>query len=236
MSDDGGTTFGVTGNTFTFSGPIAAGTFDFQGVAAHEISEVMGRIGGENLGGGFSLIDIFSFSGPGMRSMGRGAGNFFSIDNGTTLLKEFNDSSADGGDSRDWAAGDNDAFNDVSFSGVVNPASAVDLQLMDVIGYGRVNPKGSLIETVGYISFLRAHDLGTGYGKVPSFLDCEVVVLLAEQPLFAMGFQLRTDTEQPTRTEMFDLLRSAFIVGRPVRIDYETVGPRAGQIIRVANA
>jgi hypothetical protein len=236
MSDDGGTTFGVTGNTFTFSGPIAAGTFDFQGVAAHEISEVMGRIGGANLGGGFSLIDIFSFSGAGMRSMGKGAGNFFSIDNGTTLLKEFNDSSADGGDSRDWAAGDNDAFNDVSFSGVVNPVSAVDLQLMDVVGYGRVNPNGSLIETVGHISFLRAHDLGTGYGKAPNFLDCEVVLLLAEQPLFAMGFQLRADAEQPTRTEMFDLLRSAFVAGRLVRIDYETVGPRAGQIIRVANA
>jgi hypothetical protein len=168
--------------------------------------------------------------------MGKGAGNFFSIDNGTTLLKEFNDSSADGGDSRDWAAGDNDAFNDVSFSGAVNPVSAVDLQLMDVIGYGRVNPNGSLIETLGHISFLRAHDLGTGYGKAPNFLDCEVVVLLAEQPLFAMGFQLRADAEQPTRTEMFDLLRSAFIAGRPVRIDYETVGPRAAQIIRVANA
>jgi hypothetical protein len=61
-------------------------------------------------------------------------------------------------------------------------------------------------------------------------------VLLAEQPLFAMGFQLRADAEQPTRTEMFDLLRSAFIAGRLVRIDYKTVGPRAGQIIRVANA
>jgi hypothetical protein len=33
----------------------------------------MGRIGGANLGG-FSLIDIFSFNGPGMRSMGKGGG------------------------------------------------------------------------------------------------------------------------------------------------------------------
>ena len=171
-----------------------------------------------------------------MRSMGKGGGNFFSINNGTTLLKEFNDSTADGGDSRDWAAGSNDSFNDVSFSGVLNAVSAVDLQLMDVIGYGRVNPNGSVIETVGHISFLRAHDLGTGYGKAPNFLDCEVVVLLAEQPLLGLGFQLRADAEQPTRREMFDLLRSAFIGGQAVRIDYETVGPRAGQIIRVANA
>lgn len=237
-SDDGGTTFGVTGNPFTFSGPIAPGTFDFQGLCAHEISEVMGRIGGAQLGGNniFSLIDIFSFTGPGMRSMGGGGGNFFSIDNGTTLLKEFNDSTANGGDTRDWAAGTNDSFNDVSFSDVVNAVSAVDLELMNVIGYGQVNPVGSVIETVGHISFLRANDLGTGYGKAPSFLDVEVVVLLAEQPLFGMGFQLRADSEEPTRQGMFDLLRSAFVTGRPVRIDYLTVGPRGGQIIRVANA
>jgi hypothetical protein len=39
LSNDGKTTFGA-GNPFTFSGPIAPGTYDFQGVAAHEISEV----------------------------------------------------------------------------------------------------------------------------------------------------------------------------------------------------
>jgi hypothetical protein len=238
MSNDGGTTFGVTGDPFTFSGPIAANTFDFQGICAHEISEVMGRIGGAQLGGGntFSLIDIFSFTGAGMRSMGGGAGNFFSIDNGVTLLKKFNDSVANGGDTRDWAAGTNDAFNDVSFSSVVNGVSAVDLQLMDVLGYRLANAPGDLVETVGHISFLRAHDLGTGFGKAPNFLDVEVVVLLAEQPQLALGFQLRADANEPTRTEMFDLLRSAFIAGRPVRLDYQTVGPSAGEIIRVANA
>jgi hypothetical protein len=119
---------------------------------------------------------------------------------------------------------------------VVNAVSAVDLQLMDVIGYGQVNPKGSLIETVGHISFLRAHDLGTGYGKSPNFLDVEVVVLIVEQPVLALGFQLRADANEPTRQAMFDLLRSAFIAGRPVRLDYQTVGPSAGEIIRVANA
>jgi hypothetical protein len=235
MSDDGGTTFGVTGDPFTFSGPIAAGTFDFQGIVAHELSEVMGRLGISGGNNTFSLIDIFSYTGPGMRAMGGGAGNFFSMDNGVTLLKQFNDSAANGGDTRDWAAGTNDSFNDISFSDVVNVVSAVDLQLMDVIGYGRVNPNGSLIETVGHIKFLRAHDLGTGYGKAPNFLDCEVVVLLAEQPLLGLGFQLRADANEPTRTEMFNLLRSAFIAERPVRLDYVTTGPNAGLIIRVAD-
>ena len=233
-NDDGGTTFGV-GNPFTFSGPIAAQTFDFQGIAAHEISEVMGRFGLSGGNNTFSLIDCFSYTGPGVKSLGGGAGNFFSIDNGVTLLKEFNDSSANHLDTRDWAGGTNDSFNQFSGSGVVNAVSAVDLQVMDVIGYGRINPNGSLIETVGHISFLRAHELGSGYGKSPNFLDCEVIVILAEDPLFALGFQLRADANEPTRREMFDLLRSAFIAARTIRLDYVTTGPRAGEIIRVAN-
>lgn len=234
MSDDGGTTFGAQ-NSFTFSGPIAAGTSDFQGVAAHEITEVMGRMGLSGGNNTFSLIDNFSYTGAGVKSLGGGAGNFFSLDNGVTLLKQFNDSSANHLDTRDWAGGTNDSFNQFSSSGVVNPVSAVDLQVMDAIGYGRINPVGSLIETVGHIAFLRAHELGSGYGKAPNFLDCEVIVRLAEEPLRALGFQLRKDANLPTRNEMFDLLRSAFIAGRPIRIDYVTVGPRAGEIIRVAN-
>lgn len=235
MKDDGGTTFGVE-NPFTFSGPIASGTYDFQGIAAHEISEVMGRTGLSGTDGKtYSLIDCFSYTGPGMKSLGGGAGNFFSIDNGVTLLKEFNDHDANHLDTRDWAGGTDDSFNQFSDSGVVNAVSAVDLELMNVIGYGSVNPIGSLIETVGQITFLRAHELGSGFGKSPNFLDCEVVVQLAEQPLLAFGFQLRADENGPTRREMFNLLRSAFIDGRPIRLDYITTGPRVGEIIRVAN-
>ena len=239
LSDDGGTTFGV-GNAFTFSGPIAARTYDFQGVAAHEIAEVMGRNGlsGGTMGStanSFSLIDNFAYTGAGTKGLRGGAGNYFSIDNGITLLKQWNDTSVNGLDSRDWQGGTNDAFNQFSSPGVVNAVSAVDLQLMDVIGYGNPNPIGSLIETVGHISFLRAHELGSGYGKAPNFLDCEVIVQLAEEPWRAFGFKLRADSNAPTRREMLDMLRSAFIDQRPVRLDYVTIGPRAGEIIRVAN-
>jgi len=233
MTDDGGTTFGVA-NAFTFSGATAPGTFDFQGVAAHEIAEVMGRLGLSGGNRSFSLIDNFSYTGAGMKSLGGGSGNFFSIDNGITLLKQFNDSAANNLDTRDWAGGTNDAFNQFSNAGVVNSFSTVDLQLMDVIGYGRVNPIGSLIETVGRITFLRAHELGSGYGKLPNFLDCEVIVHLAEEPVRAFGFQLRADSNAPARREMLDVLRSAFITGRQIRLDYVTVGPGAGEIIRVA--
>jgi hypothetical protein len=238
MSDDGGTTFGV-GNSFTFSGAIAAGTYDFQGIVAHELTEVMGRTGlsgGKfgNTANAFSLIDNFSYTGHGTKGLRGGPGNNFSIDNGTTLLKLWNDPTANGFDSRDWAPGTNDSFNQFSSSGVVNPVSAVDLQLMDVIGYGST-PLGSVLETVGHITFLRAHELGSGYGKAPDFLDCEVIVLLAEDPFRAFGFQLRADSNEPTRNAMFDLVRSAFVANRPVRLDYTKTGPRVGEIIRVAN-
>ncbi len=143
-SDDGTTTFGA-GNAFTFSGPIASGTYDFQGVAAHEISEVMGRLGlgGEAIGSyanSYTLIDAFSFSGAGTRVLGNGGvggQGSFSINNGTTLLKQYNDQASNGQDYRDWAPGTNDAINQYSASGVTNPVSTVDLQQMDVLGYNR---------------------------------------------------------------------------------------------------
>src|SRR6267142_5639588 len=145
LSNDGTTTFGA-GNPFTFAGAIAPGTYDFRGVCAHEISEVMGRLGisGGTIGpfaNSYSLIDDFSYTGLNTRGLGNGAGNNFSIDNGLTLLKLFNNAAANGLDSRDWASSSNDAFNQFSSSGVMNPVSDVDLRLMDVIGYDRVIPE-----------------------------------------------------------------------------------------------
>jgi hypothetical protein len=182
MSDDGGTTFGVT-NPFTFSGAIAPGTYDFQGVAAHEISEVMGRMG---LSGGtvgtttnsFSLIDNFSYTAPGTKGLRGGPGNNFSIDSGMTLLKLFNDPTVNHLDTRDWASGTNDAFNQFSGSGVANPVSAVDLQIMDVIGYdltptwhgpGTLTTVKNIVALAGHFSTGDERDLvvvGTASGKI----------------------------------------------------------------------
>jgi len=142
QSNDGTTTFG-TGNAFTFSGPIAPGTSDFKGIAAHEISEVLGRQGLKT-SGRVSLLDLFSFTGPGLRDLVGGPNNNFSIDNGTTLLKQFNDPTVNNLDSRDWLSGNDfpgapaDSFNQFSASGIVNPVTDVDLQLLDVIGYDLV--------------------------------------------------------------------------------------------------
>jgi hypothetical protein len=142
-SNDGTITVG-TGFSYTFSGPIGAGTFDLTDVFAHEISEVMGRIGisGGSVGGltSYTLLDALSYSAANTRGLGNGAGNFLSFDKGTTLLKAFNNQAGLGGDSRDWASGTDDAFNAFGSTGIANPVSAVDLREMDVLGYDPAAP------------------------------------------------------------------------------------------------
>ena len=135
---DGTTTFGA-GFAYTFSGAIVGGTYDFQGVALHEISEIMGRIGLSgglvNSAPGYTLLDAYSFSGAGVRNLGPGANANFSLSDGTLMLMAFNNKTSLGGDSRDWASGTNDAFNAFSSSGVANGLTAVDIRLMDALGY-----------------------------------------------------------------------------------------------------
>ena len=133
----------------------------------------MGRLGlsGGTIGSNpnsYSLIDDFAYTGPSTKNLGSGVGVNFSIDNGTTLLKVWNNSVQDGLDTRDWAPpgagqggdGSPDAFNQFSNSGVVNGLSTVDLRLMDVIGYDRVVPEPStialsLLGVIGLIGFGR---------------------------------------------------------------------------------
>jgi hypothetical protein len=111
----------------------------------------MGRLGlcGATLSSttSYSLADDFSYTGAGAKSPGNTAGSF-SIDGGTTSLKTFNDASSNGLDCRDWAPGTNDAFNQFSNSGVTNPVSAVDLRLMDVLGYDSAVPEPATVSLV----------------------------------------------------------------------------------------
>ena len=149
---DGQTTFGA-GNPFSFAtgnSTPPAGEFYFEGVALHEIAEVMGRIGLKsgtigNSPDSHTVLDLLAYTGPGARSLTNGDNSFFSIDNGNTLLKEFNNNSVNGADSRDWFSPTGtpaDAYNQFSNSGVINGFTSVDIEEMNVLGYdlGQANP------------------------------------------------------------------------------------------------
>lgn len=111
----------------------------------------------------------------------------------------------------------------------------------NVIGLTRIatvtvsGPQPGLNGTCGKVSFLRAHDVGSGFGPPNDFIDVEVVTKLNTAPARAMGFQLRTDGNEPARSGMLDLLRDAFNNNTNVCLDYFLVPGRSnGIIIRVA--
>jgi hypothetical protein len=139
---DGTSTFSST-TPFDYdrSDGITAGQYDFQGSVAHEFSEIMGRelnaIGNEVQTGeanGYYLYDLFKFTADGVRSFVGTTPGYFSLDGGVTNLNDFNPDPDD--DFGDWAAsaGD-DSFLAFSSSGVVNPVTATDLRVMDVLGW-----------------------------------------------------------------------------------------------------
>jgi len=96
-------------------------------------------------------------------------------------------------------------------------------------------PIGTLAAATGRITFLRVHDVGTGWGPATDLLDVEVVIMLDSMPGRGFGFQLRTDSEEPARHGMLDLLRDAFIRKTSVTIDYVKTGLRNARIVRVAD-
>jgi len=92
-----------------------------------------------------------------------------------------------------------------------------------------------LLNSSGKLTFLRAHDVGTGWGPSADFIDVEVVAKLDSLPNQAFGFQLRNDGERVTRQGMLNLLRDAFKNNWTVSIDYNIdPGKTNGTIIRVA--
>jgi hypothetical protein len=87
----------------------------------------------------------------------------------------------------------------------------------------------------GRVVFLRAHDVGTGWGPPTDSLDVEAVVILDSDRTSAFGFQLRNDANRPARDAMFALLRDAYVNNLVVTIDYLIdPGKKNGRAIRVA--
>ncbi len=137
LAEDANVTIGSQ-NTYDYdpsNGVANPADFDLVGILSHEFSEVMGRIGvSGGVGGNVTQFDNFSYTAPGVKSLGSTTGNYFSLDNGVTSLRIFN--TIVGGDTRDWADGQGlDSFNAFGGPGSVSPVSAVDIQTLDVSGF-----------------------------------------------------------------------------------------------------
>ena len=87
----------------------------------------------------------------------------------------------------------------------------------------------------GKLTFLRAHDVGTGWGPPNDQLDVEDVFMLDSVPQGAFGFQLRNDGNEPVREAMVGLLRDAYVNNLRVSVDYFIdPGKHNGRAFRIA--
>jgi hypothetical protein len=126
---------------------VTAGSYDFNGVVLHELSEVMGRmlLTGTTIGttaNSYDAYDLFHYASSGVRDFSASTPGYFSNNTGVTNLGGFN--TVPGGDAGDWgAAMGNDSFNAFSASGAVNAVSSADLTAMDVIGWDRTASSSS---------------------------------------------------------------------------------------------
>jgi hypothetical protein len=124
--------------TFDPNNPAVAGAYDAVGTLEHEISEVLGR----SISASTSIassepyapLDLFRFTSPGVHTYLQGSA-YFSLDNGVTNLKAF-DNGSNGGDGGDWAGSSQvDAFDAFGSSGVAQPISLVDVEVLELLGY-----------------------------------------------------------------------------------------------------
>ena len=149
---------------YSITNRAVAGQYDFIGVVAHELSELLGRVdlfSGQSL---YSPYDLFRFTGPNTISVAGGETDaYFSLDGGNTPLLHFN--TQPGGDLSDWAgSAGNDSFLAFSNSGVANELSLTDLKVLDALGYDLATLPtaydiGSESDLVSALQFINADGL-----------------------------------------------------------------------------
>lgn len=148
---------------------IAAGSYDFIGVAVHEIGHALGFISGvddfDDYNGyagadvddswwGYAL-DMFRYSAPGQLDWTVGTETYFSIDGGVTSLGAFSTGS-DNGDGWQASHWKEPAVACTNFLGIMNPyicngvedsVSALDLAAFDAVGW---NLDFDVLKNAGY--------------------------------------------------------------------------------------
>ena len=171
--------------TFDPNNRAVAGAYDAIGVLEHEISEVLGRIvfTSQQINGspGESPLDLFRYTAQNTHSFQEGPA-YFSLDNGATNLKSF-DNGTNGGDSGDWASSNQvDSFDAFGQTGVLQPVSVTDLQVMELLGYAPFVTTGTVANkyTASYQGVYQEYTVGAGGASVtggPAGADATLATL-----------------------------------------------------------
>ena len=131
----------VSGFPFSFTRPLAAGTFDAQRLIEHEIDEVLGTSSGLNLANPivqWRPIDLFSYSAAGTRNVTSSGSRYLSIDGGTTNIVGLNQNPS--GDFGDW-------LSPTCTPAYVQNAFNCKDQIVDIT---LTSPEGILLDVIGF--------------------------------------------------------------------------------------
>ena len=161
---DGNITFSSDFNwDFDPSNGINPGAIDFVGVAFHEIGHALGFVSGVDTvdyysGSGpggrtnlnpyaiFSTLDLFRYSGSGVRDLSYGGTRYFSLNGGITNLALFStgDFQGDGNQASHWKDGLGIGIMDPTSvpAGQANVVTSRDIQALDVIGWNLAGSQG----------------------------------------------------------------------------------------------
>jgi hypothetical protein len=150
-------------SAFTYDFDLAhqneAGSYNFSGIAEHEITHALARITGD---GAFALTN---YAAPGVL-VTSGGGGYFSIDGGVTKLADF--AAASISDS-DWAAKSGDLFNSSTAPGAGGILSEVDQTLLATLGFSVADTQFSVTDQAAGSSGMQN---GTPYsGPVPGLMQ-----------------------------------------------------------------
>jgi immune inhibitor A len=90
---------------------------------------------------------------------------------------------------------------------------------------------GTVQAAEGKITLLRVHDRG-GYGPPDGRIDRECIVRMDSLPAIALGLGLKGGALGPSETGMLELLRSAYVADRRIRVEFARTGTITGEVIR----
>jgi hypothetical protein len=86
---------------------------------------------------------------------------------------------------------------------------------------------------IGKVTFLRLHDVNTGFGPPADPTPGELVVSLDSEPNVWFGLPLRVGTSEAMAKGSLDLVRDSFVNDSVIVIEHQAVGPTGRKVIRV---